>query len=31
MTWEEIKNLTPSNGAIKDLKELLIMVLYPYR
>lgn len=25
MTWEEIKNLTPSNGAIKDLKELLIM------
>ena len=25
MTWEQIKNLTPSNGAIQDLKELLIM------
>lgn len=25
MTWEQIKNLTPDNGAIKSLKDLLIM------
>lgn len=25
MTWEQIKNLTPSNGAIKSLKDLLII------
>lgn len=25
MTWEQIANLTPGNGAVKDLKELLIM------
>ena len=28
MKWEELSNLTPDNGAIKDLKELIIAEVF---
>ena len=27
MTWEQLSNLTPDNGAIRDLKDLIIAVV----
>lgn len=28
MTWEQLSNLTPDNGAINDLKDLIIAEMF---
>ena len=28
MTWEQLSNLTPDNGAIRDLKDLIIAEIF---